>query len=110
MTNRSPSKVFSHAVQQSAKKASYEKKHKATERVKKQRRMRKYLQKYETAQVRKAYSRHDGGLSPDDIDDDISPEHLAELKKGYYKTKVIVTSERAKEIEHETREQADSPE
>ena len=51
MTNRSPSKVFSHAVQQSAKKASYEKKHKATERVKKQRRMRKYLQKNETAQA-----------------------------------------------------------
>ena len=110
MTNRSPSKVFSHAVQQSAKKASYEKKRKATERVKKQRRMRKYLRKNETAQARKAYSRHDGGLSPDDIDDDISPEHLAELKKGYYETKVIVTSERAKEIEHETREQADSPE
>ena len=72
MTNRSPSKVFSHAVQQSAKKASYEKKRKATERVKKQRRMRKYLRKNETAQARKAYSRHDGGLSPDDIDDDIS--------------------------------------
>ena len=91
MTNRSPSKVFSHAVQQSAKKASYEKKHKATERVKKQRRMRKYLQKNETAQARKAYSRHDGGRSPDDIDDDISPEHLAELKKGYYETKVIAS-------------------
>ena len=110
MTNTSPSKVFSDAANRSAKKAKYEKTRKAKDEVKRQRRMRKYSQKNDTAQSRKAYSRHDGGLSPDDVDDDISPEHLEELKKGYYETKVIVTPEKAAEIEHSTREQADSPE
>ena len=108
MTSSSPSKVFSNAVKQSAKKSSSEKKRKAKDEVKQQRRMKKYSRNDKSAQARKAYSRHDGGLSPDEIDEDISLEHLEELKTGFYQTKVVITSEEAKQIELQTRDQVDN--
>ena len=111
MTHTSPTKVFTDTANRSAKKAKYEKTRKAKDEVKRQRQRRKYSHKNnDTPQARRAYNRHDGGLSPDDIADDISPEHLDELKKSYYETKVTVTPERADEIEQSTREQDDSPE
>jgi hypothetical protein len=108
MTTSSPSKVFTDVAKRSAKKSSKDKKRKSGDEVKKQRRVRKYSQKNNTVRARKAYSRHDGELTPDDVDDDISKEHLEELKDGFYETKVVVTSEEAKEIEQQTRDQADS--
>ncbi len=37
--------------------------------------MKKYSKKDDSIQARQAYSRHDGGISPDEINEDISPEH-----------------------------------
>lgn len=108
--NISPSKAFSDVAKRSAKKYSKEKKHKASDIVKKQRRLKKYSRNNNSVQAKKAYSRHDGGLTPDDVDDDISPEHLEGLKNGFYETKVVVTPEEAKAIEQQTREQADCEE
>lgn len=70
--------------------------------------MRKYSQNTNSTEARKAYSRHDGGLSRDEIDNDISPEHLKELKRSFYETKVVVTPEEGKHIEQQTHDQADS--
>ena len=110
MTNSSPSKVFSDVTQRSAKKFSKEKERKAKDEVKKQRRMRKYSKKDNSAQARQAYSRHDGGISPDEVNEDISPDHLDELKQGFYQTKVVVTPREVTQIENDTRQQADCPE
>ena len=68
--------------------------------------MSKYSRTGESSEARKAYSRHDDGLLPE-IDDDISPEHLKELKKSFCETKVIVTPEEAIKIQQDTRDQAD---
>ena len=108
MACSSPNKVFTNTAERSAKKASNKRKRKATEEVKQQRRVRKYSRTGESTEARKAYSRHDSGTLPDEVDDDISPEHLEELKKSFYRTKVLVTPEEAIEIEQETRDQADS--
>ena len=104
ITNSSPNKAFKDVAQRSAKKVSSENKRKSKVTVKQQRRLRKISQKKESGKGRRAYSRHDGGISPDDIDNDISPDHLEALITGFYKTKVIVTSSEAKEIEQQTRE------
>ena len=79
MTGSSPNKVFCNTAELSAKKASNEKKRKSTEEVKTRRRMSKYSRTGESSEARK--SRHDDGLLPEEIDDDISPEYLEELKK-----------------------------
>ena len=79
MTNSSPQKAFRDVTQRSAKKVSSENRRKA-QGLAKQRRLRKISQKKESGKGRKAYSRHDGGISPDNIDDDVSPDHLEVLK------------------------------
>ena len=108
MTASSPNKVFTEVSQRSAKKASREKKRKAIDTVKQQRRLRKYSKCNDSTQARKAYSRHDGGISPDDVHEDISSDHLESLKKGFYETKVVITPDKVTEIEEQTRDQAES--
>ena len=63
------------------------------------RRMAKYSRKDNTIAARKAYSRHDNHILPDDVSDDVSADIL---------TNVVVTKEEAAEIEVDTREQANS--
>ena len=58
--------------------------------------------------ARKAYSRHDEGILPEEIIDDISPEELEELKSTFYQTKVVLTKEVACELEEQTRNQSES--
>ena len=53
------------------------------------------------------YSRHEG-IQPDEVSEDVSTEHLEELKNSFYKTKVSLTPEQARKLEMETRSQADS--
>ncbi len=107
MTCSSPNKVFTNSAEHSAKKVSKEKKRKASEEVKQQRQKSKYSRTDESSEARKAYSRHDGGLLPDEVDDDNSPEHLEKLKKSY-ETKVVVTPQEILEIERNTCGQTDS--
>ncbi len=56
--------------------------------------------------ARSAYSRHDGGISPGQVDDDIPSDVLEALKRGYYDTRVVVTGEEARNIEEATRGQS----
>ncbi len=71
------------------------------------RRKNKYIRIDNTAAVRGAYNRHDGGICPEEVDDDLSSEELERLKISFYEMKVVITVEKAKEIQAETRSQAD---
>ena len=107
MTTSSPNKVYIDAADHSAKKLSKDNKRKATDTVKAKRRKSKYTRLENTTAARRAYSRHDGGILPDEITDDISQENLEQLKYSFYKTKVVITREEARTIEVKTRDQAD---
>ncbi len=108
MTNCSPNKVYTDTAECSAKMLAQQKKRKLTEKAKEQRRKNKYTTKGDTAAARSAYSRHDGGISPDQVTEDISAEHLQELKSSFYNTRVLVTQEERVLIEMQTRDQAES--
>ena len=92
ITNSSPNSVFTDAAECSAKNLKRDNKRKAQDNVKAKRRRSKYARtKDDTISARKSYSRHDGGVSPHEIDDDVSPELLEKLMDGFYKTKVVVS-------------------
>ena len=74
-----------------------------TDEAKTKRRQSKYSRTDDSVAARKAYSRHDNGIEPDDVSDDVSPEHLTELRKTYYNSKVVVTKEEAEDLERYTR-------
>ena len=110
MTTSFPNQVFIDVAERSAEKLNKDNKRKATEKVKSKRRKSKYTQLQDTPAARRAYSRHEGGITPDDITEDLSQESLDQLKSSFYETKVVITSEEAKKIEQQTRDQADSDE
>ena len=58
--------------------------------------------------ARKAYSRHDNLIEPDDAADDISSEQLEETKTRFYTTQVEISTESAESIERQTRQQSGS--
>ena len=90
MTASVPNQVFIDASEASAKRTDNDLKRKATEEVKARRRRSKYLRMYNTASARKAYSRHDDGIVPDEISDDVPPDYLEAMKTSYYNTQVTV--------------------
>ena len=92
----------------SAKRVKKDTKRKNTEAAKESRQRSKYAQTDDTAAAHSAYSRHDNGIMPEEVIDDVTPEHLEQLKTSFYLTKVVVTKEEAMEIEEQTRDQADS--
>ncbi len=106
ITSSSPNKVFKENARMSAKHVEYDKKRKAKDEVKAKRRSSKYSSVDDEVAARKAYSRHDDGDLPEE--DDISQGHLEQLKKGFYETKVAVTSEAVNYIERNTLNQADN--
>ena len=109
MTSSSPNKVFSNTAEHCAKIINKNRKRKATPEVKEKRRRSKYATLDDnSAAARRAYSRHDDGILPEEILDDISPEELEALKSTFYETKVVFTSEAARELEQTTRNQSDS--
>ncbi len=107
MTNNSPNKIFSTVAKNAAKQVEKNRKRKATEQAKEMRRKNKYIRIDNTAAARGAYNRHDEGICPEEVDDNLSSEELERLKTSFYETKVVITVEKAKEIEAETRSQAD---
>ena len=110
MTTISPNQVFIDAIERSAKKLLSDNKRKATEEVTSKRRKSKYTQLPDTPAACRAYSRHDGGITPDEVTEDISQESLDKLMSTIYETKVVITSEEAKYIEIRTRDQGISDE
>ncbi len=106
MANSSPNKVFSNAANRSSARVEADRKRKATEQVKEKRRRSKYSGHIDNSAVaRNAYSRHDRGISPEQVEDDFPCDMLESLKKGFYNTQVMVTEEEAGNIEATTRGQ-----
>ena len=110
VTSSSPNKVYTSVTSHSAKILEKQRKQKATEEAKQKRRQSKYTRKDESSAARKAYSRHDDGITPEDITEDISAENLEQLKSSYYQSKVAVNTEQGKFIERQTRDQAECSE
>ena len=108
MAEVSPNKVYQDTTDRSVKRVEKDRKRKATEKAKVSRRQSKYMRMDDSIAARKAYSRHDEGITPDEISDDIPEEHLKQLMAGFYSTKIVVTKEKAEEIEQQTRNQADN--
>ena len=108
MTTSPPNNIFVTAAETSARKKDKDNKRKAKDEVKARRRKGKYSRKDNSVAARKAYSRHDNEIEPDDVTDDLSPDILNDMKKSYYQTNVVVTTEEAMEIERATRDQAGS--
>ena len=104
MTSTSPNKIFTDAADRSAKRVETDRKRKATDEAKESRRRSKYIRVDDnSAAARSAYSRHDGGISPEEVNDDIPSEQLEQLKTSFYTTKVVITEEEARDIEKTTR-------
>ena len=109
MTDNSPNPIFSEVAQSTAKKNENQRKRKATEDSKRKRRESKYSRVDNSLAAKKAYSRHEGDVIPEDVvDDDVSQEHLQQLKDSYYTNRVVVTKEEVEDIERNTREQSHS--
>ena len=73
MTSSSPNKVFTDTAERSAKTLSKDRKRKATEEAKERRQKSKYAKTDDTTAARRAYSRHDDGITPDQVTEDIAP-------------------------------------
>ena len=110
MTNTSPNQVFTDVAEFTAKKYTNDIKRKATDTSKEKRRQSKYIRIDNTAAARSAYTRHDDGISPEQVTEDISPEELESLIYSFFETKVVITEEEAKSIEEKTRNQGKSEE
>ncbi len=106
MTNSSPNKVYSSAASRSSVRVDADRERKAKDQVKEKRRRSKYQRIDDSVAARSAYGRHDGGISPGQVDDDIPSDVLEALKRGYYDTRVVVTGEEARNIEEATRGQS----
>lgn len=109
MTDNSPNPIFSEAAQSTHKKNEDQLKRKASEDSKRKRQESKYSRVDNSLAAKKAYSRHEGDVIPEDVvDDDVSQEHLQQLKDSYYTSRVVVTKEEMEDIERNTREQSNS--
>ena len=64
-------------------KGETDRKRKMTEQAKEKRRQSKYSRLDESVAARRAYSRHDDGVQPDDITDDVPPEQMATREQSY---------------------------
>ena len=108
MTGDYPNEVFVDAADISAKRVEKDRERKATENSKASRQKVKYSHHNNSVAARRAYIRHDGLVEPDDIENDISPEYLDQLKTSYYAAKVVVSTQEKALIEEQTREQSNS--
>ena len=108
MTNENPNSVFSEAAQTTAKKNKNQRKRKATEDSKRKRWESKYSRTDNSLAAKRAYSCHEGDVLPEDVVDDVSQEHLQQLKDSYYSNKVKVTKQEMEDIEQNTIEQSHS--
>ena len=95
MTSTSPNKVFTNTAEHTAKTVKKDRVRKSKEAAKESRRRSKYAPSDDTTAARSSYSRHDDGVMPEEVNDDVTPE---QLKTSYYKTKVLVSPDEAKAI------------
>ena len=78
-----PNKVFTDVTQSTANCVATDRKRKATDTAKEQRRKSKYMKLDDTPAARRTYDRHDDGISPDDVSEDIPPAQLQMVKTRF---------------------------
>ena len=79
-TGSEPNPVLVNAANKTAKKRQKDRKRKQTEEAKESCRQSEYPCVDDTTEAQKSSSRHDGGIEPDEVSEDVSPEHLDDLK------------------------------
>ena len=79
MATTSPNKVLTNTAEQSAKRMNKDRERNSTEAAKESRRRSKYAPTDDTTAAMSSYSRHDDGITPEEVTDDVTPEHLEEL-------------------------------
>ena len=100
--------IFSTAADQSAKKVEADRKRKASKKAKDSRQRSKYMRLDDTVAARTVYNRYDGGISSEQVDDDILSDKLELLKTSFYETEVVINEGRRTEIDKSTRGQVES--
>ncbi len=96
MTESAVNPVYQGVAEKAAKKVAQDKERKATVEAKEKRRKSKYSNKKDNSvNALKAYSRHNGGIVPEEVTEDVSSETLENLKLGFYNTDVKVNKEEA---------------
>ena len=93
MTASIPNRIFTDIANTIHKETESTRKRKSTDKSKENRRKSKYARTDNSAQARKAYSRHDNGTCPDEVVEDVLSQYLEEQKEGFYRTKVKVSKE-----------------
>ena len=107
LTGSQPSQVFSQAAEAHSKKVTNDRKRTSSDTEKVNRKKRKYAKTSDDSPAaRQAYSRHDNAEQPQDVSDDIPPDHLQSLKMNYYQAHVVVDQRKRSEIEQSTRGQS----
>ncbi len=108
VTESDPNTVFEETVNRSAITTARNKKRKEGD-DKAKRRSRNYARKEDDSTLaRLAYSRHDGGVIPHELVNDVPSDQLEELKSVFYNTKVVVSAEEVDNIKESTIEQAEN--
>ena len=102
-----PNSVLVNVTNSMATTREKDRKRKSDDKYKESRR-RKYERSEDTAQARRSYSRHDGGIEPEDVCEDLSLNNLKELVQRFYQTNVVLDNDKACLIEQKTKTQSDS--
>ena len=76
-----------------------DRKRKSSQQAKQQRKKSRQTSVDNSLSSRSSYSRYDGGPNATDVPQDVPPNHLQDLMVSFYKTKVVVTQQRAKELQ-----------
>ena len=93
ITNSTPNTVFAETAKLYDDKQQKNRKRKEKEDVKAKRRSRKHARtEDDTHAAHTAYRRQDGDITPDKCSSDVPPEHLEQLKSGFYEAKVVVAT------------------
>ena len=101
-----PNEIFVDAADLSAKRVEKDRVRNATEKTKASGRKSKYSHHDNSVAACRAYTRHDGLVEPEYIENDVLPEYLDQLKTSYYSAKVVVSTQEKDLIEEQTREQS----
>lgn len=92
---------------QTIKKVTNDRKRESTDTEMVNWRKRKYTKTSDDSlAAHQAYSRHDNGVQPQDVSDDVLPDHLQKLKMDYCEAHMIVDQRKINEIEQSTRGQS----
>ena len=103
VTNTAPSGTFKAVAASKCHSAAQDRKRKAKETVKTQRKQAKRLRQEDNSQkARLDYSRYDGGQNATEITTDLPPQQLYNLMKEFYIAKVKVTESQSEAITQHT--------